>query len=191
MPSDRFAVLVVCTGNLCRSVVAEAYLRRALADSPWVDVASAGTATRDGLEAPPETAAQLAVLGLVQDHRSTAVRAAHVAGADLVLTMTREQRRAVVRLDPRSAKRTFTLREFGRVLSMPDAPTASRSAHPTTALRQFVDEATRVRGLAPRPATPEDDDVVDPHGRPAPVFAEAVRAMRPALDLVAASLRRG
>lgn len=189
MSSPVFRVLVVCTGNLCRSVVATAWLRHVLDDDPTVRIDSAGTGTRDGLEAPPETVRQLTSLGLPVGHRSTALRAADVARADLILTATRDQRRAVLRVEPRAAKRTFTVRELGRVLSMADGPRPSGPSGGTDGLRAWVAEASRLRGLAPRPNGADDDDVVDPFGRDDAVFAASWAQMLPALERVAEQLR--
>src|SRR3989442_1701675 len=56
-------ILLVCTGNICRSPLAAALLTRALAERgvEGIDVSSAGTRARDG--APPSEGADLAVLG--------------------------------------------------------------------------------------------------------------------------------
>jgi protein-tyrosine phosphatase len=189
MATTEFRVLVVCTGNLCRSVVAAAWLRHVLGDDPTVCVTSAGTGTRDGLEAPPETIRQLASVGLPVEHRSTALRPVDVARADLVLTATREHRRAVLRAEPRAAKRTFTVRELGRILAMADGPRPSSPGAGTDGLRAWVAEASRLRGLAPRPNGADDDDVVDPFGREDAVFAASWAQMRPALERIARQLR--
>src|SRR6266516_3236405 len=87
---SAFRVLVVCAGNVCRSPLAERLIRARLA------AALGGGADPDGF-------------------RARAVSADLVAGADLVLTATREHRAAVVRLHPPAHRYTFTVREFGRL----------------------------------------------------------------------------
>ncbi len=84
-------VLFVCTGNVCRSPMAEAIARRLLADRGRADVevSSAGTAAWDG--APASEGAYLIALerGLdLSAHRARQLTADHVTEADLVLGMS-------------------------------------------------------------------------------------------------------
>ncbi len=84
-------VLFVCTGNICRSPMAEAIARRLLEQRGAVDieVRSAGTAAWDG--APASEGAYLIALehGLdLSAHRARQLTADTVAGADLVLGMS-------------------------------------------------------------------------------------------------------
>ena len=84
-------VLVVCTGNVCRSPMAAAILRRRLAErgATGVEVTSAGTAPWDG--APASEGSYLISLehGLdLSDHRARQLTTDMVAGADLVLGMS-------------------------------------------------------------------------------------------------------
>ena len=83
-------LLLVCTGNICRSPMAEAIARRLLASRGRDDVtvASAGTAAQDG--APASEGAYLIALehGLdLSAHRARQITTDLVADADLVLGM--------------------------------------------------------------------------------------------------------
>ena len=83
-------ILFVCTGNTCRSPMAEAIARRAISERaiPGVTVGSAGAAAPDG--APASTGARrvAAEAGLnLEPHRSTALTETVIAAADLVLCM--------------------------------------------------------------------------------------------------------
>src|SRR3954449_3162307 len=114
--AEPFRILVVCTGNICRSPMAQAMLVGALrskgeqTDHEWFEVSSAGT---HGLTGEPMEATALQVLtGLgVETIPFTAreLLAEHVEGADLVLGATRRHRGAAVTLVPAAAPRTFTL----------------------------------------------------------------------------------
>ena len=116
MSAEVFRVLHVCTGNICRSPMAERLTRGGLeqrlgADAARFVVESAGTWGHSGAPMEPYAAATLEGYGLDgSDFRARALVDQHVADADLVLTATREHRAAAVVLHPRAASRTFTLR---------------------------------------------------------------------------------
>jgi protein-tyrosine-phosphatase len=88
-------VLLVCTGNICRSPLAEALLRRELErrGADGIEVGSAGTGAWDG--APASEGAYLVGLehGLdLSDHKARLLTREAVRDADLILTMSRHQR---------------------------------------------------------------------------------------------------
>jgi len=108
-------ILFLCTGNICRSPMAEAlFLRRLEMDYPhlgFVRVASAGTSAVEG-NPPTATAVQaLDLWGLdLQGHRASALNGRILGEADLVLAMAREHLLSVERMDPKALAKTTTLR---------------------------------------------------------------------------------
>lgn len=168
-----FRVLHVCTGNICRSPMAERLMRAGLeqrlngAAGAFL-IESAGTWGHSGAPMEPHALTTLAGYDVDgADFRARELVAEHVVGADLVLTATREHRAAAVVLHPRAASRTFTIREFSRLVSavdQADLPTGDERA------RALVKAAAAKRGMVP-PDHPRDDDLDDPYGAPASAFA--------------------
>src|SRR6476469_7218382 len=115
LDDDRFAILCVCTGNICRSPVAERLLAARL--GPSVEVSSAGTfGVVDAPIAKP-MARRLRSVGVSAD--SFAARrllGSTARSADLILAMTKAHRSEVVELAPAVVRRSFTLLEFARLL---------------------------------------------------------------------------
>ncbi len=100
-------VLIVCTGNMCRSPMAEGVLRHLLppGGAPVrIQVSSAGTHTRDGYPPTPEAVQVCAQAGIdIGQQVSRQLTAEIVAGADLVLAMESHHRDDARDLDPDGA----------------------------------------------------------------------------------------
>jgi len=89
--AEPFRILFVCTGNTCRSPMAEALARRAVAErgGDHVTVASAGVAGSGGSPASAGARSAAASAGLdLSGHRSSGLTAERVEEADLILTMS-------------------------------------------------------------------------------------------------------
>jgi protein-tyrosine-phosphatase len=106
-------ILFVCTGNTCRSPMAEG-LFRDMASKAGIDaeVRSAGIAAFDGDRISRHSATILRERGLPADGTSCALTEELVAWADLILTMTLSHKRAVVQRHPEAIEKTYTLREY-------------------------------------------------------------------------------
>ncbi|GAA2755364.1 protein-tyrosine-phosphatase [Actinopolymorpha rutila] len=187
---DTFAILYVCTGNMCRSPMAERMTRAALAarlgpDADRFTVYSAGTGTVDGRAMTAEAAAQVkAYAADPTQFVSAELTGSHVGGADLVLAATRAHRSDVVTLDPGALRRTFTITEFARLAAAltnrtptdrartdqaPVDTPPELPAEPVERARALVAAAARARGTV-RPPRLDDDDIPDPIGRSAEVY---------------------
>ena len=157
------AILVVCSGNICRSPIAEGLLRRALqrrlGDAAPV-VGSAGTIAIDGAPAMPESIEAARERGVdIRTHAARPLTPDLIDDTDLVVTMAAEHRDAVQRLVPGAVSRTFTLKELTRVLE------ARPAIEPDERLDTRVGVAAAARASG-APANRFDEDVVDPLGMP-------------------------
>jgi len=119
-----FMVLVVCTGNTCRSPMAEVLLRKRIADKLrcridevedyGVIVNSAGIAAIAGGRPSAEAVRVMADRGLdLSKHKSQPVSDRLVRHADVILAMTRSHREAIVIQWPDAAPRTRTFCRSG------------------------------------------------------------------------------
>jgi len=107
------SVLFVCTGNICRSPIAEGFFRRLLGNRKDIEVVSAGVHAVRG-QPPSLYAVQVcAEEGAdISSLRSQPVTAALVGRATHIFVMTGAHVETIQTLFPRSADKTFLLREF-------------------------------------------------------------------------------
>ena len=157
--SDVFSILAVCTGNVCRS---PALLQRLLASrlGPTVSVCSAGTHALVGNPISDPMAALIRNAGAEPEpFEARRLSEQMLREVGLILAMTRAQRGIVLGLWPAAVRRTFTLREFARLLSRID-PSALPAGTPAERLRAAIPLASAERGRAR--TSPDEDDVVDP-----------------------------
>jgi protein-tyrosine phosphatase len=157
MSNHRFAILAVCTANICRSPMIEALLRAQL-ESAQFEVASAGVRGWDRQPMDAMAAMELLRLGhSAESFRSHAIDTYLVDSADLILTATQSHRSDVLSLNPRALRRTFTLREFAALCDL------VQGDDPHT----LVAEAARRRSQAPA-----DIDIGDPYRRSPDIHRE-------------------
>ncbi|GAA4807634.1 hypothetical protein GCM10023200_51580 [Actinomycetospora chlora] len=197
----RFRLLFVCTGNLCRSPFARFHTRALLEArlgprwASWFDVASGGTGAVVGAEMHPLSRAQLGPVATHPDvaaFRARQLPARDVEMADLVLTVSRSHRSAVLELEPRALRSTFTMREFARLLGgLGPAEHAALPPDPRERAHALVAAALAERGQG-APVDPEDDAIPDPVSGTVEDHAEAARrihaAVRPLVDAIGAAV---
>ncbi len=181
-------LVFVCHANVCRSPMAERLARHAVAKRPGlrsagIRVTSAGTHARDGTPIHPPVAEVLGRLGADgSGFRSRTVTVPLVRESTVVLTATRAQRAAVVTLLPSAVRRTFTLRQFGRLAATLDAGRLA-GVPPAARLAALVDEMPAARADS-QPVAAEDDDLADPvNGTTEDVWSCALEIQR-SLDRV-------
>lgn len=175
-----FTVLFVCVGNVCRSAMAERLLRERLAErlgvrAAAVAVESAGVHALAGAAMDPATAAELERLGHPYDgFAARQLTERMLAGADLVLTATKELRSRVLEEAPGALRRTFTVTEFAAL---------AREATGESP-EELVADAARRRSSA----QVEDYDIPDPIGGPSAVHREVADRLDASTAVIAEAI---
>ena len=157
--TDLFRIVLVCTGNRCRSPVAEAILRREGHALP-VGVRSLGLLDLGPVPTLPEIIELGKRHGLdMSEHRASHIQGNGLREEDLVLGLERQHVAAAVVEGGASYERTFTLREFVEVIEA--VPMVGGTSLPAQA-REMVAAAHTRRPNRFRPGT----DIEDPFGGP-------------------------
>lgn len=186
-------ILTVCTGNICRSPVAERLLQAGLNQvvPGGFEVASAGTRAMVDDPMQPISADIVRTFGGTPDGFAARQLTPRILrGVDLVLTMTSGHRGEVLQQDASMLKRTFTIREFARMLDVLDARATEQSdagpedadplAANTAYWRSLPARAAGVRHLA-LPADPSENDIIDPYRRSPEVYRQMEDELAPAI----------
>lgn len=189
-------IVAVCTGNVCRSPLAEVLLASQLDDLD-VSVTSVGMRALVGDPMTPETR-QLAEqhgadAGRIARHRAQLATEPVLAEADLIFGMAREHRGGVVDLAPAQLRSTFTLREFARLARETTddelREATSRAGNARQALQLARGHVASMRGAVELPADPAEDDVIDPYRRSVEVYERTAAQLVPAVAEVTRVIR--
>ncbi len=174
-----FNVLFVCTGNVCRSPVAELLCRQLLDDRMGPParrcfaLSSAGMQAVVGSGMHPDSRHALALWGYPLYEAAAGfvarpLRPHMLVWADLVLTAEDAHRSQIVWNAPEAARKLFTLRRFGRIAAGIDP--AGLPCDPVWRARAMVTAAA----ASAEPVGAAEDSIPDPIGRPP---AEHLRAV--------------
>lgn len=108
--------MFVCTGNICRSAMAEAYMKYLLKKNnseEKVQVYSAGIDADDGGPATAFAIKAIAEYGVnLKGHRARSIYSVDLSAIDEILVMTNEHKRRVCEIAPDSVKKVKLLKEY-------------------------------------------------------------------------------
>jgi len=185
------SILIVCTGNVCRSPYTERRLRQEL-DDTQIGVASAGTGALVGRPIEPMAAERLqAAGGDPAGFEARDLTAQMIRAADLVLCATREHRAAVVRMEPKGLRRAFALLDFADLAEhMPPGPPERSFLEPPDAnFVQRVVAAAELHRDDVHARLDGDADIIDPFHRGEREFDKMVQQIEAALVPIVEVLR--
>ena len=182
-------LLVVCTGNVCRSPYIERRLRHELVGT-GIEVTSAGTQAVVGHDMDVGTRELLERSGIdASGFTARQLTAELLSGADLVVAAAREHRATAARLHPAAMARTVTLCDLSDLLREVTAEELHAGDSGASWVRQVGSAASGRRGAVH--ARQDGVDIVDPIGGPPSLFAQMAAEVDDALGPVVRALVQG
>ncbi|WP_127488807.1 low molecular weight protein arginine phosphatase [Paenibacillus ehimensis] len=188
-------ILFVCTGNTCRSPMAEGLMRKILADEglAGIEVRSAGVAAQDGTPISEHAAFVLKSNGCIGPQRSAALSQSTVEWADLILTMTSAHKRYTIQRFPETVDKIHTLKEYVEADSAAAAKIAEVERLMTDiqlkqALAKPVTDEERSRIVTLQRELP-NPDIADPFGGSLQQYESCAAEIHACLIKLAAKLK--
>ena len=176
-----FEILFVCYGNISRSPSAEYLMRAALNDSFLVSSAGVGAYRIVGHRIDPKMTPLLAAHNIdASSHAARQLDCHLIAQADLILAMEEDHRSWIAEEDPHATKRSFTLREFARLVQAISDPKPKSVA-------ALVHQAATNRAIHPA-ASSSENNIEDPYGGTQQGYRIVFSQIDAAVKVIAAEL---
>lgn len=181
-------ILFVCTGNTCRSPLAEGLLRRMAEQNGWdLEVQSAGVSAMNGGPISNNSMQILIQSGFKGSITSSDLDPKKIQWADLILTMTGSHKRHVIQRFPDAIDKTYTLKEFADDGNDQERDEFFSELQLKQALGKGINGEERLRIMQYNARTP-DYDISDPYGGPMAVYQQTASEIKQQLNKLAAKL---
>lgn len=186
-------ILFVCTGNTCRSPIAEHLMRSKAAHAGVaIEVDSAGVAAAEGIPISEHASIVLKNRGIEShEKRAKSVSEKLLQWADVVLTMTMAHKERLIQMFPDAMDHIYTLKEY--------AQENHSNRHEAKALEQEL----QMKLAMSKPITEDEkkqlselvhafmaEDVLDPFGGSVEVYEETAQELDALLDRVLERLKK-
>lgn len=110
-------IMFICTGNICRSAMAEKMLKKKISDK---NIDNKFIVTSAGVYAYPDDRSTYEAIKVMQDeyeidlsgHRATAIRDSRIEEMDLILCMTNSHKRSLLSIYPNLENKVFTIKDY-------------------------------------------------------------------------------
>lgn len=162
-------VLFVCTGNTCRSPMAEAMLRRLVEEQGLpIDIKSAGVSTSTGIPTSEKSKQALLAKGISFTGKSEPVTERLLEWAHYIFTMTESHKQSILLNHPQFMDKVYTLKQFAWLSEENEALLKQLDQYIAELQTQYqlgqpLDEALRQKAILLESQLP-DFDIVDPYG---------------------------
>lgn len=180
--SAAIDILLICSGNICRSPMAEALMRRRLVDLGIEARVSSAGILYDGKPATPTGVEAMAARGLDTSGHTSRLLERDLLEVDLILGMAREHVREAVMMRNDAFGRAFTLKELVRRGEVVGA------REPEATLDAWLDVVSEGREPRLLLGSSRDDDVADPIGQGLKVYEKTAHELddlvRRLIDLI-------
>lgn len=189
MPIRKLTILIVCTGNVCRSPAAEFLLADLLGTTARkFTIRSAGTRAVPKVPIDPIICTLLRRRGIESIHFSSReLDVRMLESADLILTASTNHRAAVARLRPAALHKTLTLKQLARY-----APHILESGNrPTDVTDRIAWLLAGVPHARARARKDDDDSIADPRGKSRRHYEAAIEEVERACAVIATLLGGG
>ena len=183
--------LFVCTGNQCRSLIGEYYMRGAigywLGQDAGISVSSAGTMVYPPHPADPKVVALLRSNGIdASGHRSTVLTADLMNAADLVLCFEQKHLQKMAALNPSAVRKAFLFSQFAYSCAYMSANALISGDTPVSRLASAIDNIPLALPFLPQiPAETED-----PHGKSDEVFHSVYAHITGGINTIVKALKQ-
>ena len=162
-------ILFVCTGNVCRSPMAQYHMEQRLTHGGF-HVSSAGIRGLVAHAMDPLAVRSLREHGVDQSRvaafRSRRISKEMIDGADLLLCFDRVQRKEIVTIDATAVRHTFVVTDFANMCEYCLASGLMHGDSPEERLDSVIAVSSMIR-----PMLPDYEEIEDPHGRSFETFS--------------------